>query len=173
MESLMFEGAKTELGKTRVACDGLRSAHDQREFLTRFNDVVGGAQSVLIAMLREGRGERLPGFALWYKATREALDDDEVMVVVREARDYDFNDGPHKLRFVKDQGPLRVDEQGRPVKDGAWWTMPAAPSTHVAMDGAPTTHEGQSLDRTDPVALCGTVIECLERLLAEAESAVG
>ena len=169
----MFERARVELERARHALDGLRRAYDQREFLTRFNDVVGNAQLVLIALLREGRGERLPGFARWYDAKRQALEGDELMAVVHDARDYDFSDGPHRLRFVTGQPRLRTDEMGRPTDESAWWSMPAQPSTHVAIDNAPMTHEGQALDRTDPVAFCMGVITCLEGLLDEADQAVG
>jgi hypothetical protein len=169
----MFEGARSEIERTRETLDALRFACDQREFLTRFNDVVGSAQLVLIAMLREGRGERLPGFAQWYEVKREALDNDELMSVVREARDYDFSDGPHRLRFISGPTNLRVDDQGRPVKEGAWWSLPAAPTTHVALDSAPSTHDGQPLQRTDPLAFCTDAIAYLEGLLAEAEAVIG
>jgi hypothetical protein len=168
----VFEGAREELERARLALDGLRRAHDQREFLTRFNDVVGSAQLVVIALLREGRGKRLPGFARWYEAKIQAFEQDELMSIVRDARDYDFNDGPHKLRFVSGQSRLRTDETGRPVSEGAWWTMPAAPSTHVAIDNAPVTHDGVPMDRSDPVAFCMGVVTCLDRLLDEAGEAV-
>lgn len=158
---------------SKKALDALQAAHSQREFLTRFNDVVGAAQMTLIALLREGRGDRLPGFARWYEAKRQALAEDELMQIVHDARDYNFNDGPNKLRFVTDQPFLRNDEHGRPARDSAWWAMPAVPGTHVAIDNAPVTHEGQPLERNDPVAFCMEVINSLEGLLAEAEESVG
>jgi hypothetical protein len=164
----MFEGARNEMERARETLDALQFAHDQREFLTRFNDVVGSAQLVLIAMLREGRGDRLPGFAQWYEVKRQALESDELMSVIREARDHDFNDGPHRLRFVSGPADLRVDEQGRPVKEGAGWSFPAAPTTYVAINSAPAHHDGHSLQRTDPLAFCTEAITYLEGLLAEA-----
>ena len=172
----MFENASQQLQHARVLLDGLCDARDERDFLERFNGFVGAAQSVLIAVLREGRGERLAGFAEWYAARRDEMDRDLLMLMVREARDFDFDDGPHRLRFVTSgtgDERLAADDQGRPPKPGAWLSLPAAPSVHAAVDNAPGTHLGRQLERTDPAELCEAVYRYLENLLADAAEAVG
>ena len=169
----MFEAAATEVERARASLDRLREAPDQREFLVLFNAFVAAAQAVLIAVLREGRGERPPGFDAWYAAKREEMDADDVMILVREARDFDFQDGPHRLRFVVAADQFTADDRGQQPKPGAWWSLPADPSIHVAVDAAPGMHRGRRLGNTDPVALCEAVRDYLEKLLAEACSAVG
>ena len=110
----MFERVKDQLHQTHEAAGSLRGALGERDFLVRFNAFVASAQSVLTAMLKEGRGERLPGSATWYAMKRDQLDSDEVVGIVRQARDFDFDDGPHRLRFVSRPAHLWVDEAGRP-----------------------------------------------------------
>lgn len=168
----MFEQAITEIRSTRDAADALRGARGERDFLVRFNAFVASAQSVLIAMLKEGRGERLPGFAAWYATKRAQLEEDEVFLMVCDARDFDFDDGPHRLRFVSGPTQLIVDEQGRPVDATAWCALPAAPTIHVAIDNAPEVHDGRQLERRDPLALSETVLVCLDSILVEAGDAV-
>jgi hypothetical protein len=118
----------------------LRSASGEEAFLDRFNAFIAAAQTVLIAMLHEGRGERLPGFSGWYAAKREEMADDELMEIVREARDHDFDDGPHRLRFER---RARGDASGgeRYLNPRIWWPMPGG-TLHAALDNAPGTREG-------------------------------
>jgi len=56
----------------------------------------------------------------------------------------------------------------------AWCALPAAPTIHVAIDNAPESHDGRKFERTDPLALAltGTVLACLDRVLTEANAAV-
>lgn len=169
----MFEQATAEFNSTRDAAEALRGARGERDFLVRFNAFVASAQGVLIALLKEGRGERLPGFAAWYAAKRAQLEEDPVFLMVCDARNFDFNDGPHRLRFVSGPTELRVDEHGRPVDASAWCALPGAPTIHVAIDNAPESHDGRKLNRNDPLALADTVLACLGRVLAEANAAVG
>ena len=67
---------------------------------------------------------------------------------------------------------LSVDEHGSPVDATAWCALPAAPTIHVAIDNAPESHDGRKFERTDPLALTGTVLACLDRVLTEANAAV-
>ena len=168
----MFDQAIEELRRARDAAEELRGSRSERDFLVRFNAFVASAQGVLIAMLKEGRGERLPGFAQWYESRRQDMDEDEVLVLLREARDFDFDAGPHRLRFVSGQARLQVDELGRPVDESAWCALPASPALHVMLDNAPETHEGARIERRDPLSLSDTVLACLEQLLDEANAAV-
>lgn len=169
----MFERAREELQRSKNAVDELKHSMDERMFLLRFNRAIASFQLVLIALLKEGRGERIPGFDLWYARAMQRMDADELMRIVRQARDFDFADGPHRLRFVKGTLDLRVDEFGRPISGKAWWTLPEAPWEHAAMDNPPRSHRGEDLERNDPVSLSEEVLATLERLIDEASEAVG
>jgi hypothetical protein len=169
----MFDRARDQLARSKQAVDALKHSMDERVFLLRFNEVVASFQMVLIDLLREGRGERIPGFDQWYADAMHRMDDDELMVLVRQARDFDFADGPHRLRFVSGTLEVRVDEHGRPANSKSWCAIPHAIACHACMDNAPRVHRGEELDRNDPVSLSEQVLETLERLIGEAESAVG
>ena len=168
----MFEKARSELVRLKELREGLSQASDKRDFLRRFNAFIAAAQNVLIDLLREGRGERLPGFSDWYERKRAEMDADELVSLVREARDHEFGDGPHRLRFVSAPEALTVDELGRPVTEGMWWTLPQSPSTHVSVDHPPQVHQGHKLDRTDPETICELAYQYLEELVEEAAGVV-
>ena len=169
----VFDRARDQLLRSRAAVDALKHSTDERSFLVRFNEAVASFQLVLIALLKEGRGERIPGFDAWYTDAMRRMDSDELMSMVREARDFDFGDGPHRIRFVKGHSNLQADELGRPVNQRSWWTLPYDPSQHASIDNAPRTHAGGTLDRNDPVSLAEEVLATLDRLVDEASGAVG
>lgn len=168
----MFEKARLELVRLKQLRDGLSQALDKRDFLRRFNEFIAVAQNVLIDLLKEGRGERLPGFSAWYARKLAEMDKDELVSMVREAEDHEFDAGPHRLRFVSGAEALTVDELGRPITEGVWWTLPQSPSTHVSVDHPPQVHQGHKLDRTDPETLCALAYEYLAELVEEASLAV-
>lgn len=166
----MFEKARSDLVRLKELRDSLDQASGERDFLVRFTEFISAAQTVLIDILREGRGERLTGFTEWYERKREEMDGDELLTLVREARDHDFGDGPHRLRFISGQHVLTVDDLGRPVDHGVWWSLPKAPGTHVSVDHPPQSHQGQKLDRTDPEMICELAYQYLEELVSQASA---
>ena len=75
-------------------------------------------RGVLIALLKEGRGERLPGFAAWYAAKRAELEEGEVFLMVCEARDFDFDDGRTGC------GSCRGQRNSASMSTAVLWTPP-------------------------------------------------
>lgn len=169
----MFDRAKQELNRLKELVESLKQTTDERAFLTKFNDVVASAQIVLIELLKEGRGLRPPGFDQWYADAMQRMECDELMDIVKSARDFDFADGPHRLKFVKGSAGFSVDDQGRPVSSKTWWTPSGDPSLHTAMDNPPRTHAGEPLERNDPVSLSEEIADAMGELLDEALRATG
>lgn len=167
----MFERAWSELNRLNELVDALKQTTDERSFLLLFNEVVAAAQVVLIELLKEGRGGRPPGFDAWYTDAMRRMEHDELMGLVKTARDFDFADGPHRLRFIKGAEGLSVDEQGRPISAKTWWTAPVDPALHTSMENPPRTHAGEPLERTDPVSLSEEIVESMRQLLDEARQA--
>ena len=161
------------LGQAREALDALRAARDEGEFTDRFNAFIGAAQAVLISLLREGHGERPSGFTQWYARRRDEMDRDDVMVMVREARDLDFHDGAHQLRFKAAAGQPAADSERERPGTSAWWRLANDSPLHVALDNAPRAHLGRRLRRTDPVFLAEVVYDYVATLVGEAGGVAG
>jgi hypothetical protein len=168
----VFEDAKGAHDAAPKLLGELAASRNEGQFLDRFNAFVGAAQNVLIAILREGRGARLPGFDVWYSAKRDEMAQDDVLMLVHDAADYDFDARPHRLRFATASGEFASDDQGRRPKAGAWWQMTAAPALHVAIDNAPGMHGEQRLVQTDPMAICELISASIGGLIDEATEAV-
>jgi hypothetical protein len=186
-----FPASRDKLEDSRNALDGMEGARDGASFRAAFNSFLSAARAVTYALQKEGA--HFEGFDEWYEVKRQEMRADELLRFIHDARIEDFHRGQHRLEFATDVAYLYGDAAGPPPtpnagvvigSDGAYWLVDEGTprerripmsqggkwTTKVGIANPPTTHRGQTLQRTDPVTLCRLVLGYLEEVVYEADS---
>jgi len=190
--TVSFPGARRKLDEARRLSEQLDQAQDAATFRTLFSAFLSAARAAINALRKDGAGRE--GFRKWHDQKLVEIRQDALLRFVLEARDEDVHEGRHRLLFstqlqrfdtsqageppggypativLGNEGPAWIIDEGKPSQrsvpihgGGSWATL-------VVIADAPTSHRGHALAATDPVTVCGLVVNYLGELVHEAES---